>query len=137
MNIEMKLAEYDLETGKFKQFLELGLEKHFLYGGDIIAFHNPKNQYLYRHTDICGRPSIAYNKDKTDPLNRFNGLFDGRTYGNGKFVLVINGEDDILTGFNGDYYWCNVRSELYEPAFEQVVDNLGDIHENPELFNNI
>jgi hypothetical protein len=44
----------------------------------------------------CALPHWVYKKDEKDPLNRFGGLFDGRTYGEGRFVLVVNDEDDIL-----------------------------------------
>ena len=44
--VKLKLAKYDLETGKFKRFLEPGGE--FFYGGDQIQIDNPS----YKCPDI-------------------------------------------------------------------------------------
>ena len=76
--INLKLAEYDLKTGKFERFLELG--KEFTYGGDYIIIASVVNN----RANLLG----TFNLDKKDPLNRFNGLYDGFTYGNGRFVLM-------------------------------------------------
>ena len=96
--INLKLAEYDLETGKFKRFLELG--KDFGYYGNFILVSNDLSQnFAEENTPVseseqdgsCGSiPSsvVRVLKDKKDPLNRFNGLYDGFTYGNGRFVLI-------------------------------------------------
>ena len=91
--INLKLAEYDLKTGKFVRFLELG--KEFLFGGDIIVFHNPSLQNNYKYVDCCGVTHIDYKKDETDPLKRFNGLFNGITFGKGIFILIENYKDII------------------------------------------
>ena len=96
--INLRLAEYDLETGKFKRFLELG--KDFGYYGNFILVSNDLSQnFAEENTPVseseqdgsCGSiPSsvVRVLKDKKDPLNRFNGLYDGFTYGNGRFVLM-------------------------------------------------
>ena len=42
--INLRLAEYNLETGKFERFLELG--KDFLFGGDYIMFAR-ESGYFY------------------------------------------------------------------------------------------
>ena len=76
--INLRLAEYDLKTGKFERFLELG--KEFTYGGDYIIIASVVNN----RANLLG----TFNLDKKDPLNRFNGLYDGFTYGNGRFVLM-------------------------------------------------
>lgn len=76
--IKLKLAEYDLKTGKFNEFFDLGLNEPYSFGfyGDTITVY-------YAWID----ESFSYDLDKKDPLNRFNGLFDGLTYGEGRFVL--------------------------------------------------
>jgi hypothetical protein len=89
--LKLKLAEYNLETKKFERFLELG--KDFLYGGDFIIFTRSSGYFFI---DTASQECREQFKDQKDPLNRFNGLFDGITYGQGRFVLVVNDEDDIL-----------------------------------------
>ncbi len=83
MQIEkIKLAEYDLETMKFKKFLELGVHEYwesFVYAGDEI---------IIGMGSCCTDDQESFDKDEKDPLNRFGGLFDGRTYGEGRFVMV-------------------------------------------------
>ncbi|MEY2888271.1 MAG: hypothetical protein RL027_611 [Pseudomonadota bacterium] len=81
--INLKLAEYN-KDGKFERFLELynlckfSGEMAFLLGQDSIR--------IIEH-EICG-DYFNYERDKKDPLKRFDGLFDGRTYGEGRFVLI-------------------------------------------------
>jgi hypothetical protein len=110
--INLKLAEYDLETGKFKKFLELGTS--FRYGGNYIDFNIIIVEPIESLTDqdkvdrMMPKVSIETGQrylDKTDPLNRFDGLFDGRTYGTGRFVLIgeyknDNWQDDIFRLYN-------------------------------------
>lgn len=83
--INLRLAEYDLETEKFVKFLELG--RHFLYGGGYILFTRSSGYFFI---DTCGQKYRECFLDITDPLNRFDGLFNGITYGDGRFVLVQN-----------------------------------------------
>jgi len=86
-----------------------------------------------------GFNSDYYNKDKKDPLNRFDGLFDGRTYGEGRFVLILNiGEvfqDDVLESrwLGGD---LEVASNQPDEDKYYFLPNevIGNLHENPELF---
>lgn len=91
--INLKLAEYNAE-GKFERFLELG--KDFEYGGNYIRVLNITTGI---ETDENGIEKLImpyFLKDPKDPLNRFDGLFDGRTYGDGRFVLIIDDQDDLL-----------------------------------------
>lgn len=80
--MKLKLAQYNSEA-KFERFLELG--KDFRYCGDMVMtfFHidkmTPKRQLGFNG---------QYTKDEKDPLNRFDGWFDGRTYGEGRFILI-------------------------------------------------
>lgn len=76
--INLKLAEYNVD-GKFERFIELAgiysAGAAFLFAKDYIKVNDDE--------------SISnYEKDEKDPLNRFNGLFDGRTFGEGRFVLI-------------------------------------------------
>ncbi len=69
--INLKLAEYkslgEINEGKFIHFHYLD-EKGFGYFRDKIAIFNESNgEYLW------------FEKDQKDPLNRFDGLFSGRT----------------------------------------------------------
>lgn len=135
----LKLAEYNAE-GKFERFLELG--KDFGYGGNYIEL---KQNFMQRG-DIRWTQNIE--KDEKDPLNRFNGLFDGRTYGEGRFVLMrgyvchccglylfwedkiyFDGAKDILLKFNG------IR---FDPVSKLNLNFSGEnIHEKPELWEKV
>jgi hypothetical protein len=121
--INLKLAEYDLNTGKFQEFLELynlckfSKEIAFLLGQDSIR--------IIEH-EICG-DYWDYEKDKKDPLNRFNGLFDGRTFERGKFVLIRDNEDDYENIF--EYSMTKKEDGEWQPS--------GNLHENPELYEKI
>ena len=118
--MKLKLAEY--EEGNFKGFLELGEE--FGYYGNKIHFVG---------TNSC---NWSWNgSDRKDPLNRFNGLFDGRTYGEGRFVLIQDDEDDIKTV-------CNLPvAPFYDPLSVnqkyELKDVIFNLHENPELWDKI
>lgn len=72
-----------------------------------------------------------FTKDEKDPLNRFNGLFDGRTYGKGRFVLVKDGEDDVKATCNLPVF------PLYDPPLDEqkyeLKEVIFNIHENPKL----
>ena len=79
--INLKLGQYN-KDGKFEKFLELG--KDFVFGGDYILITEKMTML-----GVCGLgDTFSFRKDKKDHLNRFNGLFNGRTYGNGHFVLI-------------------------------------------------
>jgi len=130
--INLKIAEYDLKTGKFQGFLELynlckfSKEIAFLLGQDSIR--------IIEH-EICG-DYWDYEKDKKDPLNRFNGLFDGRTFEMGKFVLIRDDEDDIFKRIVFDGY-----EDIFEYSMTKKEDGewqlAGNLHENPELYEKI
>ncbi len=144
--INLKLAKYN-KDGKFQGFLELG--KDFLFGRDYILIIKVEAVITFSRFD----------KDKKDPLNRFNGLFDGLTYREGRFVLIeiLNNalsEHDIVnspiendgfsfqgvvkkfpSGFgiinqHGSYKLLNVHEEIF-------WDKIGNLHENPELYEKI
>jgi len=111
--INLKLAEY--KDGKFLRFLKLGNE--FCYGGDYITVATVAKVTISGECDIGG----CFEKDKTDPLNRFNGLFDGRTYGKGRFVLIM---ESHIKGFFED----DVIRRLPD---SDIISNL---HQSPQLF---
>lgn len=142
--MQLKLAGYILETGKFHRFLEL--KNDFGYFGDYIVLAIARDTFSF--------PPIKFYRDKKDPLNRFNGLFDGRTYGEGRFVLIEIGLDkldqkkeldQVFVQENAlisnacdeveDYYFLieswNLRNVLHKTKC------LGNLHENPELYEKI
>lgn len=142
--LEMKLAEYDLKTGKFLRFLKLVKtklsvnydheivieEEGFLLGRDSIVT-------LQNGFDCLSEIKTVL-KDKTDPLNRFNGLFNGQTYGEGRFVLTSQllrkyWQDSVVRTESGNVILVN------EGLVKQnLVDfQLGNLHESPELFEKI
>jgi len=157
--MELKLAQYNLETGKFEKFLELG--KDFGYFEEFILI-KPYSDYWIdiKFSDYCLGGKII-NKDKKDPLNRFNGLFDGRTYWKGKFVLIdkipiLIGQnedveiwlDDIIDSSDEgrlsqrfvckktDLNYCRVQLFGFLPYYESCSEyiKVGNLHENPELY---
>jgi len=83
--MQLRLAEY--KDGKFERFLELG--EDFLFGGEFVYlpkgipqpdfWENGEQEEFY---------GSLFKLDQKDPLNRFDGLFDGLTYSNGRFVLI-------------------------------------------------
>lgn len=143
----LKLAEY--KDGKFEKFLELG--KDFVFGGEYI-FLTEKMTML----GVWGFGDLfSFRKDEKDPLNRFNNLFDGRTYGDGRFILVkskiidrfgkkiIMSQDDIFKynkyyqkscDFVNFHYWQETENEIKKNSNFKI---LGNLHENPELFSKI
>ena len=156
--INLKLAEYTKE-GEFKSFLELG--RNFLLGGEKIVFINNPDHYVVDFS------VTVFGLDKKDPLNRFDGLFDGRTYGGGRFVLIESfrnkritySEDDVfcfdeedkILGFlsknlvvtdcrYGTYGFTFSREALLKGT-ENFLENdhfyTGNLHQNPELWSKI
>lgn len=138
--MDLKLAEYNAE-GKFERFLDLGRKpNHFVYFGDGISYieENKEEQFPWtEHTLI---------KDEKDPLNRFNGLFDGRTYGSGRFVLTEDDDVYEIVMYDGTSLGYSFRRKWFvEPRFEchigeyDLVDlkNIGNLHKNPELFSKL
>jgi len=143
----MKLAEYNLETGKFEKFLELGHD--FFYGGNFIITSSIDNKWFFGE-------GWYHIKDEKDPLNRFDGLFNGRTYGIGRFVLVKSFEcvnnkiiydhdvfPDLLETktiifksgkfeFNCGCCYAVFGTEVSEKF--DINKKIGNLHENPELW---
>jgi len=170
--INLKLAQYEGE--KFERFLYQEDSEYFppdwenfithIEIGERFNFENTK--FLLGKDFVGFRYCIPYEgdalkvfkRDKKDPLNRFNGLFDGLTYGEGRFVLIeiLNNalsEHDIVnspiedgfsfqglvkkfpSGFgiinkHGSYKLLNVYEEIF-------WDKIGNLHENPELYEKI
>ena len=139
--INLKLAQYN-EKGEFEKFLELGQD--FLYGGGCIRFFHGVDP-LAGYAEPCTFCDIQRGmllKDEKDPFNRFKGLFDGRTYGDGMFVLIncnkSIAEDNFVEGYDldNDSYFEGLSQKIY------FSDNsnfkvIGNIHENPELWSKI
>lgn len=125
--INLKLAQY-YETGDFEKFLKLG--EDFFYGGNGLRIYNAE----------CNSWEGWVELDKKDPFNRFGGLFDGRTYGDGRFVLIQNNGDDVYCAVSKDtletYTFLN-SSDDYDDFEWFNCDNLGNIHENPDLWSKI
>jgi hypothetical protein len=160
--INLKLAEYDLKTGKFQGFLELAEEpfyEGFLLGKDFIMVMDEEAESHWERIN-----NIFY-QDEKDPLNRFNGLFDGRTYGKGKFILLRGlgeekaFEDDIIFFDDGIDHHQNLELKLVkwqDKEFGFNISNIGNycelcddiplrfglqikgnLHQNPELYEKI
>jgi hypothetical protein len=99
--INLKLAEYDLKTGKFRGFLELG--KDFLFADYFIFIAKfGDGEYLddRENGDQADPLGRIYRRDKKDPLKRANGIFDGLTYGEGRFILIEDYEDTVTVDYN-------------------------------------
>ena len=133
--INLRLAEYDLKTGKFVRFLALG--EDFVYGGDFVGIYPQTVLQAIRKCTIFSSDNFyKFEKDETDPLNRFNGRFDGRTYGEGRFVLIFNYQDNININIEYDGYedvyiytlGTDIEANFIEPE---------NLHENPELYEKI
>lgn len=140
--INLKLAEYDLETKKFIKFIKLGSDYgEFMYVGDCVFVID----------DFGYSPDMCHDLGARDPLNRFNGRFDGRTYGHGKFVLILDDQDNVYlekkvaTGkdhdgirFTIDYDCYSFKADeesYYHKKPEQEYQ--GELHENPEFWDKI
>lgn len=132
--IDLKLAEYDLESFKFKRFLKL--QKDFLYAGKYIK--------LLDHIEIQGKcvaSDYCYKEfwiDDHDPCSRFNGLFNGRTYGAGMFVLIENDEDTFFEQGEAKVYHPEEFPPHIRPT-NPVIETIKEskkwnLHENPELY---
>lgn len=82
----MKLAEY--KDGKFLMFLKCGHGVDmFSYGDETICVVSSQQEGPYIQETLL--------RDEVDPLSRFDGRFNGRTYGEGRFVLISGDEDDL------------------------------------------
>jgi hypothetical protein len=134
--MDLKLAEYDLE-GKFKGFLELGADEGFAYCGHFIFASWLKEEYRF-HSNTDRKETYSdyylsrYDKDQKDPLNRFDGRFNNRSYGEGRFVLIKDDQDNVECVGNlpiAPYYDPPCPEQKYE--LKEVIFNL---HENPEAY---
>lgn len=153
--IDLKLAQY--KEKKFEEFIELDSfdsEKGqtFNLGKDYVE--------IYDYDNFCqetyGKKNRFFKLDEKDPLNRFNGLFDGRTYGGGKFVLIgwcgeewedsvyikemkdYNRKGAILRGGQKEYTFKTESSMWdYAPEIFTLYEHKGNLHENPELYEKI
>lgn len=127
--MNLKLAEY--KDGKFERFVELG---EFLLGKNYVLLLNSDDEDADFSDYYYGKP---FEIDEKDPLNRFDGLFDGRTYGEGRFVLIENDEDDVYSKLDYDGY-DDIFIYTMKPAIHDDSFNIcGNLHENPELFEQI
>lgn len=163
--INLKLAEY--KEGKFKEFHELS--KGFGYFGNFIWFYHTRTEghtildrdVLYKEQMRDNRISYEaskisflnnkegtsligerYELDEKDPLNRFDGLFDGLTYGEGRFILIAEGFEhfyQVVECENG-----TDPSKLYgflgnaeQAPFELNYKVIGNLIESPELWNKV
>ena len=141
--MNLKLAEY--KDGKFERFVELGSNYgNFFYCRDCVGIWDESPEI---------KNGAHYFQDEKDPLNRFNGLFDGQTYGNGRFVLIeiVNnypdyeffksGEDFYISHYGiahkrfdkGGLLWRADYDELDNPDMVKV----GNIFQNPELWEKV
>lgn len=145
--LQLKLADYGGKKEKFERFSELGSD--FVFGGDFILFHNPEEvsykNYL-NDPSVINTTILASNycqvkffKDKKDPLNRFDGLFNGRTYGKGRFVLISNlggvcEQDDVfLNVYTQKKRIARCQEDSYYTSGSAFFC-LGNLHEKPELW---
>lgn len=148
--INLKLACYN-EKGEFKKFLELsnnGIQyapngKEFMNDGFLFGFKMVM-------IEIDGIME-SYHLEEKDPFHRFDGLFDGRTYGEGRFVLIKDDEDKIEvveTFKNKIKGYCYKGTCKYDQPFTTEDEEMGifdvgntieetTIHENPELWSKI
>jgi hypothetical protein len=112
--INLKLAEYEGE--KFERFLDQEDSEYFppdwenfitdMEIGERFNFENTK--FLLGKDFVGFRYCIPYEgdalkvfkRDKKDPLNRCNGIFNGLTYGEGRFILIEDYEDTVTVDYN-------------------------------------
>jgi hypothetical protein len=118
-----------LTVSSFDCFLDLGDD--FLFGKNFILIDGAAIDDLSNYKDTMDSREFYGDvviKDEKDPLNRFGGLFDGFTYGNGRFVLVTE-VDHSLVGKKVLF------KDLFQGKTELPVISIGNLHENPELYN--
>lgn len=148
--LNLELAKYDLETRKFEKFLELARAKFGRRYYEVESSFRGFGDGFFLGKDFIYLPDdeAFYFVDEKDPLNRFNGLFDGRTFGNGKFVLILESmhgqeNDGKIKKLDevwhhpqqpGDPNYCNII-EMWNLEAKNFFDSikLGNLHQNPEL----
>ena len=131
--MQLKLAEYNSE-GKFERFLEIG--KDFGYYGNYINIKIVTNltKITLRfngdpNTDVVQTlpKDFKFTLDIKDPLNRFDGLFNGFTYGNGRFVLEVNNRFNVYTK----------TVIAMKKGLRSTKKLIGNLHKNPELYEKV
>jgi hypothetical protein len=170
--MQLKLAEY--KDGKFERFLEL--DKGLGYFGEYLIVPRVEDEKCLNEQDSIGFPLLSVieqaqtdsaqegfareysiiKKDEKDPLNRFNGLFDRNSYGEGRFILVEDNnwqffkskyrgdtlaysDPDIFFSLRGDLHKRFISPDvgfLWRGDFPILEPNeyIGNIFENPELW---
>lgn len=144
--MQLKLAEYNAD-GKFERFLEFSSDGDWKYCGNAIeVYDSSSTSVTFNIYDWH-----LYMLDEKDPLNRFDGLFDGRTYGNGRFILIESEEDDIEVaidtktkevlgyGLRGRYLTLSPRraDSAGYVNFNFYKEIAGNLHSNPELWEKV
>lgn len=157
--MKLKLADYGGERSKAIGFLELG--RNFSYAENWI------DKYTTHYKDKTQTYDFErIERDEKDPFGRFGGLFDGRTYGKGRFVLVMGFEvsedsriftiwqDSVATKNNDNYLVkfgefeenCGCCYHLFgysqTAGHRDIFDPFGEfeiktLHENPELWGKV
>ncbi len=159
--INLKLADYGQNKDKFERFLELGAD--FVYGGNYIFLDGIDEHYFSDEKNENGETGLdflqlaghelystgIYKKDEIDPLNRFKGLFNGRTYGEGRFVLMCQlkdkddlYEDTVICAKPDQGYSEILGYGLIQNDFMNISktypriwkEACGNLHQNPELY---
>ena len=150
--MQLKLAEY--KDGKFERFLELG--KDFVYGGNFVCVYPQTALQAIRKCTIFSSDNFyKFEKDEKDPLNRFGGIFNNRSYGEGRFVLIeskiidrlgkkiIMSQDEIFSyneyiqracDFINFHYWQETEDQVERNPNFKI---LGNLHEQPELWEKV
>jgi hypothetical protein len=139
--IKLRLCEYN-KDGKFERFLKLG--KDFGYCGEFILVTTGALDLFFKYSlpkqpnqkAACQEYVGVFKRDEKDPLNRFDGLFDNRTYGEGRFILIVDEQDNVenadIDGRQGIYTTGFLKNTTNSYVF--IGETLGNLHKNPELW---
>lgn len=148
--MKLKLAEY--KDGKFERFWNL---PDFGYYEDFVSISNTTIDTERAKKEIeAGYKATGFQRDEKDPLSRFDGLFDGITYGQGRFVLEINNCFNIyertavfkdfskLHEYSFNQYLYNTKPEMENLFLKNFlyfypISQVGNIHQNPELWEKV
>jgi len=142
--MQLKLADYGENKEKFERFLELHIAGEWKYLGNAIEVWNQSladGQRNLGANEFCINGWETFYLDEKDPLNRFNGLFNGRTFGNGRFVLIEN-RDFIkqveLIYDNGDHFITyETGKSIFDGRKNRIEILQGNLHQNPELWEEV